>query len=143
MSMQLELETPTGDVAVTEARRVVAAWFAALNRRDEQALRGLIHLPYIEARGPRIVVIEELDQFLPSFPPDPEDAESYTTPIALRVCQQGRNVVTFEIECERFRADRRQLGVEHGLYTVVRKHGRWGVREVSIADGNGTKPAAI
>src|SRR5437762_10400557 len=114
MSMLAEPESATGDPSVAEAKRVIAAWFAAYNRRDEAALRQLIHLPYIEMRGARVVVVEDPDRFLPSFPPDPDGAESYVSPIAVRVCQQGQNAVTFAIECERFRADRRQLGVEHG-----------------------------
>jgi len=121
--------------AVSEAKLAIGAWFACYNRRDLPAMRQLMHVPFVEMRGSRINVIEERNQYDPGFPSDSAGREVYVSPVAVRVCQHSADDVVFEIESNHILADRRPIGSFSGLYFMVKKNGRWGLRAISLHDG--------
>jgi len=114
--------------AVAQARRVLEAWIEAGDRGDRAASSRLVHLPFVELRGPELVVHRA-----PPDPPAPArpPAAGRSAVSRLRVRECARRKVSLEVDIDRFDPGGSPTGHDSLLAIVVERGGRWALQVLS------------
>jgi len=114
-----------------EAERVMAAFLAAFNARDEAAWADTLHFPHVRLASQTVTVYEDRDAFLEVMDLDRFAADtgwSYSRWDDMEVIQQSPRKVHVKVRFSRFDADDRLLSSFDSLYVIELVDGRWAVR---------------
>lgn len=117
--------------AVVETRLLVHAWFKAWNRADQQALRGLLHVPHVRLSGPRLSVDDSEAAVLGR--PDLRAMGSVqgwhsSTFDRLEAIQRSPDKVHAAVTLSRLDADGRRYAQGQVVYVATRREWRWGIQ---------------
>jgi hypothetical protein len=129
------------ETSVSEATRLMTAYFAAATRRDLAAVARTLHFPYATYEGVEPLIYATQQEFLASPPPmmvESSKADSKLRPGTYDILD-NLQVHTFnpvnvgmELSFTRYRADGYRIGICQGIYAVTNNDGKWGIQLSSV-----------
>jgi hypothetical protein len=120
-------DTPD-EAAVAAAMGVMDRFMAALNARDEEALRATLHFPHYRlAAGGMQVYARPGDYTLEGFYARAGEGWARSGWDFREVIAAGPEKVHLDVQFTRYRADGSALGRFRSLYVLTRREGRWGI----------------
>lgn len=123
-----------------EGMRVLAQYFSALNRRDQQAMAQAFQFPFVTYEGIETVIVESASQFAASPPPSLNvtgKGENKLRPNSYDILDRVELLLYtpcgagFSLDYSRFRADGHKLFTVYGIYGVTNNDGKWGIEYMS------------
>jgi hypothetical protein len=129
------------ETSVSEATRLMTAYFAAASRRDMTAVARTLHFPYATYEGTEPLIFASQQEFLASPPPmmvESSKVDSKLRPGTYDI-MDNLQVHTFnpvnvglELSFTRYRADGYRIGICQGIYAVTNNDGKWGIQLSSV-----------
>jgi hypothetical protein len=138
---QLDARYPVAfQASVPQAMWLLTEYFAALSRRDLEAVARTLHFPFAIYEGTEPLVVESAEQLLAEPPPSINLAGGNGSPI-----QPGAYEILDGLELHvynpvgagcsmtysRYGADGRRILRCEGIYAVTNNDGRWGIELIS------------
>ena len=108
------------------AMRVLDAYIAAYNARDESAFVATLHFPHVRIAGERVRTFPGIAEYMRELELD-KGGWDYSTWTDRRVVQSSATKVHVTARFTRFRAGGTPVGAYDSLYVIVLKNGRWGI----------------
>jgi hypothetical protein len=113
------------DEAVTQARQVMNAHFAALNARDEAALAATLHFPHYRLSGGSLKTWPASDSYFSDFEARAGDGWHRSELDVVDVIAAESDKVHLDVRFTRYRADNSVMGKFRSLWVIAKLNGRW------------------
>jgi hypothetical protein len=113
------------------AREAMDGFFAALNARDEQAIRHRwFHFPHVRFHSGKVTVYETPEDFASIVIRMVGQAREWARSDwdYVELVDAGPDKVHFRVQFSRYRADGSLIGAYKSFYIVTFKDGRWGIQ---------------
>jgi hypothetical protein len=108
------------------ALRVLDAYIAAYNARDESAFVATLHFPHVRIAGDEVRVFRGITGYMKELQLGRTDWD-YSTWTDRRVVQSSVAKVHVAARFTRYKAGGVAVGSYDSLYVIVLRHGRWGI----------------
>jgi hypothetical protein len=118
------------------ARTAVDDFLRALNARDEESGRLLLHYPHVRMTGNDVVIWNGPDEY--NIFMDWLGAAEVWDQVELNFCavrQDSEDMMHFEIQFSVFDSDQLRSMTYKSLWIVTKKGGRWGIQSLSTFPG--------
>jgi hypothetical protein len=111
-----------------EARKVVEAFVAGFNARDDEAIRRSLNYPHIRIASGRVRIIDEPSNYITPYKYliEHEDWDHSTLDSAEPIHVTDTKA-HFKIEFSRYKADGSKYVTHQALYIVTKQDGHWGL----------------
>lgn len=113
------------DAAITAARGVMAAHFAALNARDETALAATLHFPHFRLSGGRLKTWDAPKTYFGDFLARAGDGWQHSVLDSVDVVAASTDKVHLDVRFTRYRTDNTSLGSFRSLWVIAHLDDRW------------------
>jgi hypothetical protein len=108
------------------AMRVLDAYIAAYNARDESAFVATLHFPHVRIAGDEVRVFRGIVEYMNELQLT-RGGWDYSTWADRRIVQSSAAKVHIAARFTRYRAGGIPVGSYDSLYVIVLRNGRWGV----------------
>lgn len=106
--------------------RVLDAYIAAYNARDESAFVATLHFPHVRIAGDEVRVFRGIVEYMNELQLT-RGGWDYSTWADRRIVQSSAAKVHIAARFTRYRAGGIPVGSYDSLYVIVLRNGRWGV----------------
>jgi hypothetical protein len=129
------------ETSIAEGMRLATAYFAALCRRDLDAITKTVHFPYATYEGVDALVYQTAADFTSNPPPTLNmgtgeyatlEQGTYDILDVLQLHTYDPVNVGLELCHSRYRADGHKIGINQGIYGITNNDGKWGIQLSSI-----------